>query len=322
MPDRVLVPSREAIATRAVKSNSQENLVRPLVFAATEQPVSEQRKDFSSLQDTLKKYSTTSTAEPSRRPRKRAKTTNQALTPPSLRSYFSCAQEDTDNAEAVELSPGQAVEPSGACASSEGDVFEESKSSDELGASPGNSQNEKHSTQHEGCPAARHVNADELSCMAKVERGAAAESSRSYSFHTEDSRAAVVISDADTKIAAYNEDLKASKPNQDITVKFDISSLVERPPEATPQALKQAQHPSFFTNMTRSSVQEIEQELTKSLHKEDFAKMQVIGQFNKGFIIARLKNDIFIIDQHASDEKYNYESLQQTTVINSQKLLR
>lgn len=49
--------------------------------------------------------------------------------------------------------------------------------------------------------------------------------------------------------------------------------------------------------------------------------VQIIGQFNLGFIIARLGNDIFIIDQHASDEKHNYETLQRTTVINTQPLI-
>jgi DNA mismatch repair protein PMS2 len=32
--------------------------------------------------------------------------------------------------------------------------------------------------------------------------------------------------------------------------------------------------------------------------------MQIIGQFNLGFMIARYKGDIFILDQHACDEKY------------------
>ena len=36
-------------------------------------------------------------------------------------------------------------------------------------------------------------------------------------------------------------------------------------------------------------------------------KMKVIGQFNKGFIIAQLDDDLFIVDQHASDEKFNFE---------------
>jgi DNA mismatch repair protein PMS2 len=33
-------------------------------------------------------------------------------------------------------------------------------------------------------------------------------------------------------------------------------------------------------------------------------------------------DDLFIIDQHASDEKYNFETLQQTTVIKAQSLIR
>lgn len=49
--------------------------------------------------------------------------------------------------------------------------------------------------------------------------------------------------------------------------------------------------------------------------------MQIIGQFNQGFIITRLDSDLFIIDQHASDEKYNFETLQQNTVLKNQKLI-
>lgn len=33
-------------------------------------------------------------------------------------------------------------------------------------------------------------------------------------------------------------------------------------------------------------------------------------QFNLGFIIARIGADVFILDQHACDEKYNFETLQ------------
>lgn len=37
--------------------------------------------------------------------------------------------------------------------------------------------------------------------------------------------------------------------------------------------------------------------------------MQVVGQFNLGFILARLGRDVFIVDQHAADEKTNFERL-------------
>ncbi|NXI50555.1 PMS2 endonuclease, partial [Chloroceryle aenea] len=64
-----------------------------------------------------------------------------------------------------------------------------------------------------------------------------------------------------------------------------------------------------------------EDELRREISKEMFAKMEVIGQFNLGFIIAKLNSDLFIIDQHATDEKYNFEMLQQHTVLQGQKLI-
>jgi DNA mismatch repair protein PMS2 len=40
--------------------------------------------------------------------------------------------------------------------------------------------------------------------------------------------------------------------------------------------------------------------------------MQIVGQFNLGFIIAELRGDLFILDQHACDEKYRYTHNQTT----------
>lgn len=77
--------------------------------------------------------------------------------------------------------------------------------------------------------------------------------------------------------------------------------------------------------------EQVERTLSRVIHKQDFASMDVIGQFNLGFIIARRRtepsgsademDDLFIVDQHASDEKYNFETLQLTTQIRSQKLI-
>ena len=63
--------------------------------------------------------------------------------------------------------------------------------------------------------------------------------------------------------------------------------------------------------------------LSRVIRKTDFSKMKVIGQFNLGFIITMLNNhDLFIVDQHASDEKYNFETLQLTTTIDGQRLIK
>lgn len=79
-----------------------------------------------------------------------------------------------------------------------------------------------------------------------------------------------------------------------------------------------------------------EEKLSLTISKSDFGKMRIIGQFNLGFILAirpantdhndsQVKGDrddeLFIIDQHATDEKYNFERLQANTVVQSQRLV-
>ena len=49
-----------------------------------------------------------------------------------------------------------------------------------------------------------------------------------------------------------------------------------------------------------------EKELERVFKKQDFSRMRVLGQFNLGFIIARLGSDLFIIDQHASGKMRIY----------------
>lgn len=64
-----------------------------------------------------------------------------------------------------------------------------------------------------------------------------------------------------------------------------------------------------------------DQELSRLFRQEWFKQLHVIGQFNLGFVIGRLHDDLFIIDQHASDEKYNFERLQLSTPISKQRLV-
>lgn len=77
----------------------------------------------------------------------------------------------------------------------------------------------------------------------------------------------------------------------------------------------------FKTKIDPSKNKAAEQELRTEINKSDFVKMDIIGQFNLGFIIVRLDDDLFIVDQHASDEKYNFETLQNTTTLQNQSLV-
>ncbi|KAI2636986.1 DNA mismatch repair protein MutL [Hypomontagnella submonticulosa] len=80
-----------------------------------------------------------------------------------------------------------------------------------------------------------------------------------------------------------------------------------------------------------------EEKLSLTISKSDFGKMRIIGQFNLGFILAvrpaetdagdaeekgDRDDELFIIDQHATDEKYNFERLQSNTVVQSQRLVQ
>ena len=79
-----------------------------------------------------------------------------------------------------------------------------------------------------------------------------------------------------------------------------------------------------------------EDRLSLTVSKADFSAMHIIGQFNLGFILAvrpgeksdgrnpskRQNDELFIIDQHASDEIYNFERLQLETIVGNQRLVR
>jgi DNA mismatch repair protein PMS2 len=81
--------------------------------------------------------------------------------------------------------------------------------------------------------------------------------------------------------------------------------------------------------------QDPEAQLSLTVSKGDFANMGIVGQFNLGFILAvraaseggngmskSKRDELFIVDQHASDEKYNFERLQAETVVGNQRLVQ
>lgn len=108
------------------------------------------------------------------------------------------------------------------------------------------------------------------------------------------------------------------------TFSIDMHSLSKVKINGTAQNSK---HKNLFsTNMDIENTNLQEELLTLTVTKDDFLKMKIIGQFNLGFILCTRKletgYDMFIIDQHASDEKYNFEQLYKKTVIKVQPLIR
>ncbi|GKZ86888.1 hypothetical protein CBS115989_2360 [Aspergillus niger] len=92
--------------------------------------------------------------------------------------------------------------------------------------------------------------------------------------------------------------------------------------------------PSQSEDETAAPQETAEERLSLTVSKDDFANMRIVGQFNLGFILATrsstddsgpgssAKDELFIIDQHASDEKFNFERLQAETVVQNQRLVQ
>ncbi len=65
-----------------------------------------------------------------------------------------------------------------------------------------------------------------------------------------------------------------------------------------------------------NNIQLDEKALQRMFNKDDFKQLKVCGQFNKGFIMTTMhESDLFILDQHACDEKFNFETFSRSAVI-------
>ncbi|KAH3668031.1 hypothetical protein OGAPHI_001785 [Ogataea philodendri] len=121
---------------------------------------------------------------------------------------------------------------------------------------------------------------------------------------------------------------KSTKVNQRVTesLHHTESSVLVNADSFRVKRPKLGQDPTKNRNIDDISDEiDAERKLTLSVSKKDFLAMKVIGQFNLGFILVT-KTDksgthLFIIDQHASDEKYNFERFQTETVFNNQPLV-
>lgn len=101
-----------------------------------------------------------------------------------------------------------------------------------------------------------------------------------------------------TKELAFNTD--CLRENLHSTTSVKLEKLTEQP-------------------STLVNIHDVKEKLV--IQKLDFTNMEIIGQFNLGFIVVRHDNRLFIVDQHASDEIYNYERLHQLLRLRAQPLV-
>ncbi|XP_061765069.1 mismatch repair endonuclease PMS2 [Nerophis ophidion] len=101
----------------------------------------------------------------------------------------------------------------------------------------------------------------------------------------------------------------------------ELAQKIRRLQDQKQKACEELCYRRFRAKINPGENQSAEEELKKAISKDMFKDMEIVGQFNLGFIITKLNSDIFMIDQHATDEKYNFEMLEQHTVLQGQKLI-
>lgn len=162
----------------------------------------------------------------------------------------------------------------------------------------------------------------------------------------------------DTGERHFRDEIASRASRREITIKCDVDlirkrlkrdSEAKRAREARREEQKTADEARELIGPDEAGVgnlnsTQVDRVLSRVIAKEDFAQMEIVGQYNSAFIVARRRvegeeaDDLFIIggfcstgeglkliervDQHASDEKYNFETLQATTKIKSQSLLQ
>ncbi|NXG71546.1 PMS2 endonuclease, partial [Baryphthengus martii] len=148
--------------------------------------------------------------------------------------------------------------------------------------------------------------------------------SRSFKSGANGSKAAKCAEVKNTRNCTPNVDVLVEVKKKTVVLEFSMKVLAEKFKKVILQKQKSTEtqrYRRFKAKISPGENKVAEDELRKEISKEMFAKMEIIGQFNLGFIIAKLNSDLFIIDQHATDEKYNFEMLQQHTVLQGQKLI-
>ncbi|CAH1998734.1 unnamed protein product [Acanthoscelides obtectus] len=137
--------------------------------------------------------------------------------------------------------------------------------------------------------------------------------------HSSEDEAIPVIDDSDVTITLDSEPAAARQrktANLNVSLE-DIRKRLDATKLETDANIKVR----FRSLISPDNNKLAEEELQKQIKREDFSRMKIIGQFNRGFIITQLDSDLFIIDQHATDEKYNFEQLQLNTTLDSQVLV-
>uniref|UniRef100_A0A8B9NSP6 Mismatch repair endonuclease PMS2 n=1 Tax=Apteryx owenii TaxID=8824 RepID=A0A8B9NSP6_APTOW len=179
------------------------------------------------------------------------------------------------------------------------------------------------SPEEEFCDSKEELQNECLETLSQV-ASSSSPSKKCFKSEADDLKADTCPEEKNTKNYVASVDALVEVKKKTVSLEFSMKVLAEKVKKVIRQQQKRTEtrnYRRFKAKISPGENKVAEDELRKEISKEMFAKMEIIGQFNLGFIIAKLNSDLFIIDQHATDEKYNFEMLQQHTVLQGQKLI-
>ncbi|XP_078611027.1 mismatch repair endonuclease PMS2-like [Branchiostoma floridae x Branchiostoma japonicum] len=186
------------------------------------------------------------------------------------------------------------------------------------------SENQRNTLSQEEDAKSENVSDTKLSlCSSECATTSTLSLSRSDSPGTETTIKKETTEESETEVLPVSFDQAADIHRKEVKVAFSMDSLRQKlKRHAEEKEITEMMGRSFRAKISPSDNQAAEDELRREISKDKFTQMEILGQFNLGFIIARLGGDLFIIDQHATDEKYNFEMLQRNTVLQGQRLIQ
>ncbi|MDE6476102.1 MAG: DNA mismatch repair endonuclease MutL [Erysipelotrichaceae bacterium] len=107
------------------------------------------------------------------------------------------------------------------------------------------------------------------------------------------------------------EQLKEENEIENLEVKLEIADQQEEFQEDSEPllAVQDTKEELVYTKQEEPKIEEEQEEKEKPLHAS-FPEMHVIGQFHNCYILAQGEAGLYIIDQHAAQEKYHFEQIQ------------
>lgn len=116
---------------------------------------------------------------------------------------------------------------------------------------------------------------------------------------------------------------KMQAPIPNTTITFESQVITKQSQDSCDSGVQKESVVREETPQRLTPFEAIEGLKIQTLTKKNLSDLIVLGQFNKGFIICALKGDdeqLFVVDQHAADEKATYERLISQAQLSKQKL--